>query len=386
MKKKIITSVVALVLVIGALGIYYGSGWSKINCWTKEIDINSGETRFQRYWFWIITADKIEHTWLSKLLEVPDKQADRNWQLVEILSPGRSYSPLYAYGQVLTDLRLAQDAFSNYGVEKEEKLRLAKEIRTAWLENEDGQEASRLIREFCIETEENAASEKLNGKGALPGPSKVNNQPDVKPARTGGQNEKPGQNAKTSPESKPESEGVGIQDNYKLKIKLPVVAVQLPDNPEKKEEIINTVNELKKELFIINDLLAKKDYKVMEYSGLNWTNIKLPKEPIDYRIDFGETENDIIGIQKTVYKDMSRNQKEQDKGYLIIFNEPNIIKSFLQPNKGLYFYENGQIRRYAMRIKDPIWYAVGWDKDGKSYKEETYDGSKRGKVIRTLVP
>ena len=51
-----ITGAVAVALLLAAgIGVYYYSGWSRINCWTWEVDINSGLTRYTRYWFWYAT-------------------------------------------------------------------------------------------------------------------------------------------------------------------------------------------------------------------------------------------------------------------------------------------------------------------------------------------
>lgn len=151
MRKGYIWSVVVMGVALLGIGVYLFSGWSKINCWTEEIDINSGETRYKRYWFWIMTKDEISPTWMSKALNVRDKESSRDWHLVVTLSPGTGHSPHYAYHSATGCLNLAESLFQEYDVPHKRKTALAEAIRDSWKRTGGDDEAGELVTDFWEE-------------------------------------------------------------------------------------------------------------------------------------------------------------------------------------------------------------------------------------------
>jgi hypothetical protein len=158
-KRTILTGIVAGALLAG-IGVYYFSGWSAINCWTREIDINTGRTRYRRYWFWLVTKDEISPTWMSELLDVPDKDSTADWHPVVTLSPGTGHSPHYAYHGAIADLNTARAVFQRYDVPREHRLALAKAVTDSWKRTGSDSEASQLITGLFEATIDGKYSEK----------------------------------------------------------------------------------------------------------------------------------------------------------------------------------------------------------------------------------
>ena len=138
-------------LLVAGLGVYFFSGWSRINCWTWEIDINSGETRYRRYWFWVVTAERIVPTWMSAILDAPDKEKGREWHPVVTLSPGACHSPHYRYHGAISHLTWAEEIFQMYEVPTQRKRRLAEAMRALWKATHSDREAGQLVLTFCEE-------------------------------------------------------------------------------------------------------------------------------------------------------------------------------------------------------------------------------------------
>tara|TARA_B100001093_G_C26289399_1_gene784600 strand:- start:38 stop:595 length:558 start_codon:yes stop_codon:yes gene_type:complete len=106
MKKPPSIVIISVIIVLVAFGflstIDSHDPWSKINCWTWEIDINSGKKRYKRYIAYKVTEERIEETWISKAVESDKKE---NWKLVLTLSPGVNHSPHYIFHSAISDLK-----------------------------------------------------------------------------------------------------------------------------------------------------------------------------------------------------------------------------------------------------------------------------------------
>ena len=144
-KTRTISVVDLAALLLASVGISYCSGWSRINCWTREIDINSGQSRYRRYWFWMVTKDEISTTWMSELLNGPVENASPNWHLVVTLSPGARHSPHYAFHGAIADLNTGQKIFELYDVPRDRRLALARAVRDSWNRTGHDSEAHGLI-------------------------------------------------------------------------------------------------------------------------------------------------------------------------------------------------------------------------------------------------
>lgn len=93
--------IICLCLALAGAGVYFCSGWSHINCWTWEIDIANGQKRYTRYWFYQVTEQRIEQTWISQTVGVTRPP---QWYLTVTLSPGTHYSPHYRYHGAISQI------------------------------------------------------------------------------------------------------------------------------------------------------------------------------------------------------------------------------------------------------------------------------------------
>lgn len=150
-KTRIISAAILAGLLFAAVGVYYFSGWSRINCWTQEIDINSGRTRYTRYWFWKVTKQEISPTWMSQLLNKTDENIAPNWHLVAAWSPGTRHSPHFAFHGAIADLDTAEKIFQLYNIPRERQIALAKAVRDSWNRTGNDAEAHGLITQLFDE-------------------------------------------------------------------------------------------------------------------------------------------------------------------------------------------------------------------------------------------
>lgn len=139
-----LTALVALGLFAWLICQY--SGWSRINCWTHEINITTGHKRYTRYWFWIATERRVESTWVSDSLGLPASTSDDlNWRMVLTHSPNTRHSPHYYFRSALTHINYAEHFFEPYGATPEAKRKLANAITWLWRHfNEDDEAGSYL--------------------------------------------------------------------------------------------------------------------------------------------------------------------------------------------------------------------------------------------------
>ena len=98
-----------------------------------------------------MTEDKIAPTWMSEVLEVPDKEDGRDWHLVVTLSPGTRHSPHYRYHGARHHVATAERLFREYDVPRDRKHRLAEAIRQSWKETHGDRESRQLVHTLCEE-------------------------------------------------------------------------------------------------------------------------------------------------------------------------------------------------------------------------------------------
>jgi hypothetical protein len=139
----------ALAAITGILffSIYWCSGWSQINCWTREINIQTGHQRYTRYWFWCVTEQRVEPTWISETLTtpVPSSTVNPGWHLVATLSPGTGHSPHYVFHGALGDLQSIEQLVTLVPAEKDAQRSLASSILWLWQAFDDDSEAGSYI-------------------------------------------------------------------------------------------------------------------------------------------------------------------------------------------------------------------------------------------------
>ncbi|MFA6288595.1 MAG: hypothetical protein WC661_14520 [Opitutaceae bacterium] len=138
----------ASLALLGVL-IYWSSGWSHINCWTREINIATGHQRYTRYWFWCVTERQIKSTWISESLgslnTTPDSEAD--WRLVVTLSPGTHHSPHYRFHSALYDIQKTESLLEIVDASPAIRTQLAKNALWLWQQFQSDDEAGRFLME-----------------------------------------------------------------------------------------------------------------------------------------------------------------------------------------------------------------------------------------------
>jgi len=134
---------ILVLLAVVAGCIYWLSGWSRLNCWTREINISTGHQRYTRYWFWCETERTVEPTWVSAALNrsLDEAEVEEDWRLVVTLSPGTHHSPHYIFHSALSDLRNAEQMFSVAEANAAVRSALAANVTWLWKHFDDDFEA-----------------------------------------------------------------------------------------------------------------------------------------------------------------------------------------------------------------------------------------------------
>ena len=145
-KRLIITLAIAAPAIALALALAF-PGWSKLNCWTWEIDINSGDKRYTRYLFWTEISSRIEETWMTAALS-EHKQEEREWHRVVTLSPNRRNSPHYSFHGALSDLRSTGQFLDYMDADEETRTQIALGIRKRWKEAGRDDTAGRYLQDI----------------------------------------------------------------------------------------------------------------------------------------------------------------------------------------------------------------------------------------------
>lgn len=135
-------------LLTAAAGVYWFSGWSRINCWTHEINVETGHQRYTRYWFWITTAQRVEATWISDALGFTENTAitpETAWRDVLTLSPGTGNSPHYAFHSALYDLRKGELLLTYTGAKETDLKNIAHAVTWLWRAFDNDAEAGAFL-------------------------------------------------------------------------------------------------------------------------------------------------------------------------------------------------------------------------------------------------
>lgn len=149
--RRLFTLLLCITCVLGALAylIYWHSGWSHINCWTREINIASGHERYTRYWFWRITERKITPNWVSIALQNPVAPEDQ-WRTVVTLSPGIRHSPNYSFHSTVGDIKMVEQSFEMFPSPPSVKAQLAANLVWLWQHFDDDYEGGRYLTDILM--------------------------------------------------------------------------------------------------------------------------------------------------------------------------------------------------------------------------------------------
>ena len=146
-RRPIFFAAFAGITVFVSAAIYWCSGWSQINCWTREINIQTGHQRYTRYWFWRVTEQRVEPTWISATLgtPAPSSTASSGWHLVVTISPGTGHSPNYIFHGALGDIQSIEQLITIVPSDKNAQQALASSILWLWQAFNNDSEAGSYI-------------------------------------------------------------------------------------------------------------------------------------------------------------------------------------------------------------------------------------------------
>ena len=80
--------------------------WSPINCWSYDLDINSGRILYTRYFAFVQVARHVEESGLSRALDLgSNAPAQPDWRRVHTFSPGVRHSPHHAFHSAINQIK-----------------------------------------------------------------------------------------------------------------------------------------------------------------------------------------------------------------------------------------------------------------------------------------
>jgi hypothetical protein len=144
--------IIALPLLLGVLVFFYTSfinPWSRINCWTNEVDIYTGQKRYTRYIAFFPTKREITNTWVSESLK--EEQKERQWRTTSTLTPTTKHSPNYSFHSALADLNSFSFIIDHDLIEKDALPLVAQNVLKLWKEHDSDYEAGQFL--MSIESE-----------------------------------------------------------------------------------------------------------------------------------------------------------------------------------------------------------------------------------------
>jgi hypothetical protein len=104
---------VILALVLLGLSCTGFLPWSRLNCWSYDVDINSGRIRYTRHFFYAQVRQRIEDSALSRALQPQDHGPHiPQWQRVYTFSPGVGHSPHHLYHSAIHQIGRMEKAWT----------------------------------------------------------------------------------------------------------------------------------------------------------------------------------------------------------------------------------------------------------------------------------
>ena len=113
MQKRLLIAIVPIVVLLaGPWVIPTLTPWAAVNVHHEEINIKTGRARCSHRLWYIKVSERIEDTLFSKVLagEAVDVANIEPWHMVNTFSPGRRYSPNYAFHGALAQATYDRDS------------------------------------------------------------------------------------------------------------------------------------------------------------------------------------------------------------------------------------------------------------------------------------
>ena len=124
--------------------------WTNIQCRKKYIDINTGMSRTQKYYWFLKYSDKTESTYLSKILGI-DSTENPQWHIVNTLSFGHRNSPNYIFHGAFGQIKNLKLLISLYNINEDDLKAIALKIIKLWKENRSYRKADEYLHEINMQ-------------------------------------------------------------------------------------------------------------------------------------------------------------------------------------------------------------------------------------------
>ena len=112
-----------VMLCASSLGFF---PWSKLNCWSNEVDLSTGRIRHTRHLFWFQISQSTEDSPVSRALGT--NLGPEVWVFDSTFSPGVRNSPHYSFHGARLKMRMLESTWKYGGFTPE-----AKALTAGWL-------------------------------------------------------------------------------------------------------------------------------------------------------------------------------------------------------------------------------------------------------------
>ena len=151
MKKfSIIPLVAASSILIFPFVFSFIHPWTNIQCRKEYIDIETGLSRIQKYYWFLKFSDKTELTYLSKLIGIASTE-NPQWHIVNTLSVGHGHSPHYRFHSAFGQISHLKLMISLYNINEADSKVISLKIIELWKENRSYRKASEYLHEINMQ-------------------------------------------------------------------------------------------------------------------------------------------------------------------------------------------------------------------------------------------
>lgn len=124
--------------------------WTDIQCRKEHIDINTGISRTQKYYWFLKYSEKNKPTYLSELLGVVSVE-NPQWHKVNTLSFGHRNSPNYSFHGAFSQISELKLMISLYNLNKDDSRTIAHQVIKLWKENQSNRKANKYLYEINMQ-------------------------------------------------------------------------------------------------------------------------------------------------------------------------------------------------------------------------------------------
>lgn len=148
--RAVVFTVAFVALFIGSID-HWALRWSRFNCWTNEINITTGHTRYTRYRIWVITERRVDSTWVSDALGTREAGSlSEDWRITHILSPRDRWSPNFTFRAAPRTISQTATVLNHAGAEPTARQILAESVVWLWRYFDDAYEASQYLDDAIL--------------------------------------------------------------------------------------------------------------------------------------------------------------------------------------------------------------------------------------------